>query len=175
MNEVLKKINVDLSRSGNTRLIFARQNDRDSRKLRIKLLDSGEDYPVNEEHVATLNVLRPDGDSFAVAAEVTDGVVEVTLPYRALAVAGLVNCSISIYSEGDRKLTSDDFTLEVKEAHYKGDDIAEDEDVTLLISLISEISEMKVDEKARILAEESRESAEAVRVAAEKEDRKSVV
>ena len=149
MNEVLKNINVDLSRSGNPRLIFARQNDRDSRKIRIKLLDGGENYPVNEESVATLNVLRPDGDSFAVAAEVTDGVVEVTIPYRALAVAGRVSCSVSIYSEGDKKLTSDDFTLDVKEAQYKGDDIAEDDDVTLLISLISKISEIKLDEKNR--------------------------
>ena len=170
MTEVLKKISVDLSRRGNTRLIFARQNDQGSRRVSIKLTDGGAPYIVPKGTVATVNILRSDGTSAAFSAELTeDGNVELSLGLWALSVVGEARCSVSLYGSGNKKLTSADFVLDVQEALYSGEGISNDESYTLLTSLVSEISEIKKVEEARVLAEADRAEAESLRREAEAE------
>ena len=157
MTEIVRKISVDLSRRGNTRLIFARQNDRGSRRVSIKLTDCGRPYFVPSGTVATINILRSDGQSAAFAADVTEGgEIEFTLTLWALSAVGEARCSVSLYGGDQRKLTSADFTLDVLDALYSGDDIREDEECGLLTALLSEVSEFKVAEEERQDAEELR-------------------
>ena len=167
MTEILKKISVDLSRRGNTRLIFARQNDQGSRRVSIKLTDCGKPYFVPKSTVATINILRSDGASAAFSADVTDsGNVEFTLGLWALSVSGEARCSVSLYDK-DSKLTSADFTLDVLDTLYQGDGISEDTEYTLLTSLLSEMAGFKEDEEARAEAEKDREDAEEYRALGE--------
>lgn len=157
MTEIVRKISVDLSRRGNTRLIFARQNDRGSRRVSIKLTDCGRPYFVPSGTVATINILRSDGQSAAFAADLTEaGEIEFTLTLWALSAVGEARCSVSLYGGDQRKLTSADFTLDVLDALYSGDDIREDEECGLLTALLSEVSEFKVAEEERQDAEELR-------------------
>ena len=157
MTEIVRKISVDLSRRGNTRLIFARQNDRGSRRVSIKLTDCGRPYFVPSGTVATINILRSDGQSAAFAADVTEaGEIEFTLTLWALSAVGEARCSVSLYGGDQSKLTSADFTLDVLDALYSGDDIREDEECGLLTALLSEVSEFKVAEEERQDAEELR-------------------
>ena len=61
MTRIIRKITLDLARRGNVRLIFARQNDMNSRTVSIQLTDGGAPYFVDKACVAIVNVVRPDG------------------------------------------------------------------------------------------------------------------
>ena len=119
MKEITKCITLDLQRRGNTRMIFARQNDMLSRQIRIALTAGGVSYPVPKDTVALLNILRADGESAAFAAEITDdGEIEITLSLWMLSSAGETRCSVSLIDSDGRTLTSEDFTLDVLETLY---------------------------------------------------------
>ena len=168
MIEITKEITVDLTRKSNTRVIFARQLDNGCRKILVGLTSNGKEYIVPEYAIATVNVLRPDGESNAFSASVTeDGRVEVTLGAWTLGVAGETKCNISLYYDGGRKLSTPDIILDVGEELYSGDDVSSDQNYSLLTSLISDCSEILEAEADRVIAEENRVGAEKLRAASE--------
>ena len=167
MKEITKCITLDLQRRGNTRMIFARQNDMLSRQIRIALTAGGVSYPVPKDTVALLNILRADGESAAFAAEITDdGEIEITLSLWMLSSAGETRCSVSLIDSDGRTLTSEDFTLDVLETLYEGSDVMTDENYSLFTALMADMAEIKLaelerveKENSRILAEQKREEA----------------
>ena len=167
MKEITKCITLDLQRRGNTRMIFARQNDMLSRQIRIALTAGGVSYPVPKDTVALLNILRADGESAAFAAEITDdGEIEITLSLWMLSSAGETRCSVSLIDSDGRTLTSEDFTLDVLETLYEGSDVMTDENYSLFTALMADMAEIKLaelervaEENSRILAEKKREEA----------------
>ncbi len=168
MTEITRKITVDLARRGNVRLIFARQNDFNSRRIVVNLTDGGVPFKVEKTNVAIFNFARPDGESGAFAGQIEDdGSVSIVLGGWPLSVVGEVKCSLSIFSDDEKKLTSADFYLDVEIALYIGEDITEDEDYSMLTALMSEISKINVVERARHEAEVNRSYAENSRVMAE--------
>lgn len=169
MTEITRKITVDLARRGNVRLIFARQNDFNSRRIVIYLTDGGVPFKVEKTNVAIFNFARPDGESGAFAGQIEDdGSVSIVLGGWPLSVVGEVKCSLSIFSDDEKKITSADFYLDVETALYIGEDITEDKDYSMLTALMSEISKINVVERARCEAEVGRSYAENSRVTAEK-------
>ena len=107
MTEITRKITVDIARRGNVRLIFARQNDFNSRKIQINLTNAGVPFPVEKTSVAIVNFARADGTSGAFCGEIEDdGSITIVLGGWPLAIAGEVKCSVSIFSENEKKLTS---------------------------------------------------------------------
>ena len=66
-----------------------------------------------------------------------------------------------------RKLSSLNFTIEVEHSNYSGDDISEDENYDLLVTLLGEVAEAKEAEAKRVVAENARVTAETNRVNAE--------
>lgn len=164
MTEITRKITVDLARRGNVRLIFARQNDFNSRRIVINLTNGGVPFVVDKANVALVNFARPDGECAAFYGNVEDdGSVSIILGLWQLAVVGEVKCSVSIFSDNDQKLTSSDFYLDVENALYIGDEISTDENYSLLVGLMSEISKINYAEEARKNAEENRVNSESSR------------
>lgn len=144
MTEIIRKITVDLARKGNTRLIFATQNDQNSRKIVIHLTNAGIPYPVPKTATATVNFARPDGESGAFKANVeSDGSVSIILSIWPLTVVGEVACSVSLFDGEEKRLTSSTFYLDVVSAVYSGEGIVEDENYSILTDLISEVSDFK--------------------------------
>ncbi|MBE6685022.1 MAG: DUF2479 domain-containing protein [Ruminococcaceae bacterium] len=161
MTEVTKNITVDLSRKGNTRAVFARQNDKGSRVLNITLTDGGESYFVPYGTVAVINFLRSDGENASFAATVNEaGGVSYTLGLWALAVEGSVRCSISLYGDGEKKLTSSDFYLDVLEALYSDDDFTEDTDSSAMTALLSSVATLEAKHDMELLVLEDRMTAD---------------
>ena len=161
MTEITRKITVDLARRGNVRLIFARQNDFNSRKIVINLTNAGVPFWVEKANVVLVNFVRPNGESAAFYGDVNDdGSVSIILGTWQLAVVGEVKCSVSIFSGEDQKLTSADFYLDVETALYVGDEINTDENYPALVGIMSEISKIKSVEQLRVEAENNRKNAE---------------
>lgn len=157
MTEVTKNITVDLSRKGNTRVVFARQNDKGSRVLNIILTDGGEPYFVPSGTVATINFLRPDKENASFAATVNkSGGVNYTLGLWPLALEGSVRCSVSLYGADDTKLTSSDFYLDVLDALYSDDDFSEDFDESDMMGVYSSIASLEAKHETDMLVLEDR-------------------
>lgn len=168
MKEIMRTVTVDLARQSNTRLVFTRQNDMNSRRLCIILTDGGKPYIVPRECVAVLKFRRADGTASAFSAEVgDDGCVYFTLNKWALEIVGQTRCSVALYGEDEMLLSSADFYLDVVESLYLGDNISSDEGYSLLTSLLSEVSGYKAAELAREEAEEERAADEEVRAQSE--------
>ena len=168
MTEITRKITVDLARRGNSRLIFARQNDFNSRKIVINLTNAGVPFLVGKNNTVLINFARPDGESTAFYGSVeNDGSVSIVLGTWQLAVVGEVKCSVSIFSDSEQKLTSADFYLDVEAALYTGEEIAADESYSVLIALMSELTKINYAEEARTGAENCRKNAEISREGSE--------
>ncbi len=164
MTKITRKISVDLARRGNSRLIFARQNDFNSRQIAINITNAGIPFKVEKTCAVLVNFARSDGESAAFCGTVEDdGSVSIVLGAWQLAVVGEVKCSVSIFSDSEQKLTSADFYLDVETALYTGDEISTDENYSVLIELMSEMSKINSEEEARCEEEKKRMSAETSR------------
>lgn len=164
MNEIIKELTVDLTRKSNIRAVFAKQFDSGTRKLLITLTNNGQKFIPPKGAVATVNIKRSDGESSGFAAKITDdSKIEVTLGAWALNTVGEVKCTVALYFDDNKRLSSPEITLDVGAELYTGDDIAEDEEYSLLTTLLSDCSAVLSDEIARKISENSRVDAEKLR------------
>ncbi len=162
MNEIVRKISLDLSRKSNINLIFSSQTDMNSRVFLISLFDDGRPYLISSETSAAVNVKRSDGSSGAFIAEITeDGRVKYTAGSWALGVAGLTNFSVSLYNGNAQKLTSSSFTVDIAPGLYLGLEVGEDnEEQNIYDSMMNKFSEsIAKAEKAQKSAEKGAEDA----------------
>ena len=168
MAKIVKSLSLDVSRQNRIQAVVAKQYDKDSRFLKIQLMDEGEPIIVDQSSVVTINASRADNASKAFAGEVNeDGTVTVPITYWMLELDDKVGCDVSVVDAQGRKLSSLNFTIEVEHSNYSGDDISEDENYDLLVTLLAEVAEAKDAEAKRVVAENARVTAETNRVNAE--------
>ncbi len=150
MVEITKKLSMDVARQGYVPTITAKQFDKGSRFLRIRLTNEGKDIYVNPYALVMILAKRSDGTANAFAGEVNgDGTVTVPLTYWMLELAGRVRCSVSVTDEDGRKLSSIGFSVDVKRAEHAGDEIIEDEGRDVLSTLILEVQALRGDYMTR--------------------------
>lgn len=168
MAKIVKSLSLDVSRQNRIQAVVAKQYDKDSRFLKIQLTDEGEPIVVDLSSVVTINASRADAISKAFAGEVNeDGTVTVPITYWMLALDDKVGCDVSVVDAQGRKLSTLNFTIEVEHSNHSGDDISEDENYDLLVTLLAEVAEAKDAEAKRVVAENARVTAETNRVNAE--------
>ena len=168
MAKIVKSLSLDVSRQNRIQAVVAKQYDKDSRFLKIQLMDEGEPIVVDQSSVVTINASRADNASKAFAGEVNeDGTVTVPITYWMLELDDKVGCDVSVVDAQGRKLSTLNFTIEVEHSNYSGDDISEDENYDLLVTLLAEVAEAKDAEAKRVVAENARVTAETNRVNAE--------
>ena len=168
MAKIVKSLSLDVSRQNRIQAVVAKQYDKDSRFLKIQLTDEGEPIVVDLSSVVTINASRADNTSKAFAGEVNeDGTVTVPITYWMLELDDKVGCDVSVVDAQGRKLSTLNFTIEVEHSNHSGDDIGEDENYDLLVTLLAEVAEAKDAEAKRVVAENARVTAETNRVNAE--------
>ena len=168
MAKIVKSLSLDVSRQNRIQAVVAKQYDKDSRFLKIQLTDEGEPIVVDLSSVVTINASRADAISKAFAGEVNeDGTVTVPITYWMLELDDKVGCDVSVVDAQGRKLSTLNFTIEVEHSNRSGDDISEDENYDLLVTLLAEVAEAKDAEAKRVVAENARVTAETNRVNAE--------
>lgn len=171
MNEIVRRISLDLSRKCNVRVLFASQYDFNSRVFLITLFNDGEEYPVPEGMLAVMNILRPDGQSAAYVCEVLpDGKIKYTAGRWALEIPGEARFAISLYDGEKSKLSSCSFIVDIALLPYAGDDITEESDeYSLFETMMDTLTVFNNAEVRRITAESERAEAEKERVRSEEE------
>lgn len=169
MATIIKEIEVDVSQLNRFAAIVAKQYDKQSRFLKVTLLDSGERIKVESASTAVINARREDKVAKTFEGTVNaDGTVTVPLTYWMLQLDGTVKCDISIITANKTVLSTTLFELEVQEAAAPDDsEIEKDDDYGILIQLIADVQAIKDAEAKRVTAENGRVSAEKGRVDAE--------
>ena len=168
MKKVIRKITVDLSRKSQTRVVFATQNDLESRCLSITLTDDGKPYNVHKRLTATVNFQRADGKNGAYIARICDdGTIEYVISPTMLMVAGQTQCSVSLFNDVGNKLTSAPFVLDVVQTLYDEHELSEDARLDYIDEMIARFTTFQNQENDRQAAERDREQNEAAREASE--------
>lgn len=137
---VIKPITVEVSKPNVFQAIAAKQNDSNSRFLKVTFVNEGEKIYIPSSAKVTINAERNDGQSNSYFGTVNnDGTAIVPIHSWILELPGYVDCDVSIIEE-DSKLTCTTFSLLVEEASHGSDDISNDEQYDVLTDLISQTS-----------------------------------
>ncbi len=142
MAQIIKEITVDVAKRNLFHAIVAKQHDSNSRFLKVTLTNEGERISVDTTSVVTINACRADGAAGAFAGVVnSDGTATVPLTNWMLELDDVVKCDITVVDADSRKLTTTSFDVEVETAAYGDDEIKDDENYDLLITLLANVAE----------------------------------
>ena len=137
---VVKPITVEVSKPNVFQAIAAKQNDSNSRFLKVTFVNEGEKIDIPSSAKVTINAERNDGQSDSFFGAVNDdGTAIVPIHSWILELPGYVDCDVSIIEE-DSKLTCTTFSLLVEEASHDSEDISDDEQYDVLTELINQVN-----------------------------------
>lgn len=144
MAKITKNLSVDVIRLNSSEMLVAKQGDRKSRELKVKIMNDGKDYFVKDTSKVTINVERPDKKTMSFYGSVADdGEVIVPLEEEMLEIDGTLECDISIIAEDGARLTTTKFNIMVEEAANMGVVSEDDPDYITLGTLIAEVNELR--------------------------------
>ena len=141
MIEIIKELNIEVSKPNVFQAIVAKQYDMNTRFVKATFVDDGEKIYIDPDATVkvVINALRPDGESKGFDGEVNqDGTVTVPLHSWMLEQVGTVTCDISVIDmaeDDQKKLTTTSFTLIVEKAAWGGDGMTNDPQYNLLIEV----------------------------------------
>lgn len=170
--QIIREISADFIKRGSTRVIYAKQNDCNSRFLNVRIQSDGQEFYVEPDTKVVINVERPDkAENMFYGTVNTDGTVQVPLTAWMLELAGIISCDISLIYEGDPvvKLTTMQFYVNVEAAVVSDPSYGDDTELSVIVELF---------EKAKESYEEAAgfaERAEAAAIAAENASPTAVV
>lgn len=170
MIEIIKELNIEVSKPNVFQAVVAKQYDMNTRFIKATLVDGGDKIEINNSSTVkvVINALRPDGESKGFDGVINDdGTVTVPLHSWMLELVGTVVCDISVIdieTDDNKKLTTTSFTLLVERAAYGGDGITSDPQYDILVQLLETCSTAgEVAEEALQKSNEAIERAEGVK------------
>lgn len=140
--QVTRELEIDVSREHRNWTTMAKQYDINSRFLQVRLMNDGEPISVGENTYVVFKVQRIDGQFKSFRGSVCpDGAVRVPLSAWALKVGEHIRCEIIIIDAETEKqlLTSGQFKIEVEPSISTGDEVADDGNYDILVSLIADV------------------------------------
>ena len=123
--------------------VYAKQYDKDSRKLTLEFTQNGTVWQIPRGVTARFAMTKPDGEQILNDAVVSDNAVEVELTYQMLSAAGNAKCEVQFYS-GEEMLSSAVFDLVVSRAAYSKEKIESSSEYESFIHALLEI-DVKID------------------------------
>lgn len=141
MATATRRLVVDVFRQTTFSTLYAKQGDVNGRLLNVELQNNGTKITISQNAIVVLDFRRPDGEAKGFAGSVnSDGTVTVTLTSWCMEVFGKALASVSII-ENNTKLTTLHWKMQIEPSEYNGDDITEDENYDILVTLIDRVQE----------------------------------
>ncbi len=138
---IVKEIKLETTRQNLIQAVIAKQNDCNSRFLKVTFLDEGAIIPLHSTAKVTINANRKDGVAKNFFGEVNeDNTATVPLHSWILELDGNVECDVSILEDDGSKLTTTSFVVIVEKAACGSDNISTDPQYDVLANLIEEVS-----------------------------------
>lgn len=127
---IISEISVDLQRPSVSQMIYAKQNDRLTRKVRVSIYNNGEAFSIPTSNVKYIvRAFKPDGticiyeqdESNADAVSVNGNTATITIAQQAISSAGNVKMELTIsnYTESEI-ITSFSFNILVEASAING-------------------------------------------------------
>lgn len=122
--QVTKSIKIDLVEKGVQPIIYAKQNDSQTRFIAASLFANGQPFSVPDGVVAMFRAGKPDGtacfydsnETGTPAITIEGNLVTVELAEQVLTAPGNVQAEINFYTAGGEKLTSFSFAIQVEKS-----------------------------------------------------------
>lgn len=115
--EIKQSITLDFARSTMPVTVFAKQYDKDTRKIEITPLNNGSPYELETGITARLQMTKNDGTTVINNASISSGKITATLTAQCLTAAGTAVAEIGLY-KGSTLLSSQTFYIEVQKGAY---------------------------------------------------------
>lgn len=122
--QVTKSIKIDLVEKGVQPIVYAKQNDSQTRFIAASLFANGQPFSVPDGVVAMFRAGKPDGtacfydsnETGTPAITIEGNLVTVELAEQVLTAPGNVQAEINFYTAGGEKLTSFSFAIQVEKS-----------------------------------------------------------
>lgn len=122
--QVTKSIKIDLVEKGVQPIVYAKQNDSQTRFIAASLFAAGNPFAVPDGVVAMFRASKPDGtacfydsnETGTPAITIEGNLVTVELAEQVLTAPGNVQAEINFYTAGGEKLTSFSFAIQVEKS-----------------------------------------------------------
>ena len=128
--EILQSITLDFARSTMPITVFAKQYDKDTRKIEITPLNNGSPYTLETGVTPRLQMTKPDGttviNNATIGSGANAGKITVTLTAQCLTAAGTAVAEIGLY-KNSTLLSSQIFYIDIQKGAYD-EDAAESSD-----------------------------------------------
>lgn len=166
--KITKEITLDVSRLNRFQSIIAKQNDKDSRYLKVSVAEEGNVLIIPSSAKVTITATRPDKLSSSFLGKISeDGKAIVPLSPWMLELDGSLSCEVSIITE-ESVLKTTSFSVDVEPDESSGNtDVTQDPNYDILVELIQEV--------AGIAATEDEAIAKAVDAYLEKVDKTEII
>lgn len=179
---MITDIQIDLYGEEQLYLVSAKQGDRQTRYIRVQLMNNGNEFNIPEEVTLIANIQKPDGHFCYNECANEENRVMVELTNQALAAAGTAHCDIEMRSKsGELILSSASFTIEIEKSMRNEDAILSCNEMTVLDKKIQTYIDRMMATRQQILdtetafrvAETARAQAETERILQEDARRQS--
>ena len=122
--QVTKSIKIDLVEKGVQPIVYAKQNDSQTRFIAASLFANGQPFSVPDGVIAMFRAGKPDGTACfydsnktgTPAITIAGNLVTVELAEQVLTSPGNVQAEINFYTAGGEKLTSFSFAIQVEKS-----------------------------------------------------------
>lgn len=139
--EILQSITLDFARSTMPVNVFAKQYDKDTRKVEITPLNNGVPYSLESGITARLQMTKRDGTTVINDAVISGSKIIVTLTGQCLTSAGTAIAEIGLY-KGSTLLTSQTFYIDVQRGAYDENAPKSSDEYGALVEAMTELNEL---------------------------------
>ena len=117
LTKLVTRINLEMSGDTKLYMVSAKQGDKATRYVVVKLLNDGAEYTIPTEARAAVNVKKPDGKRVYNSCYFSGCEVTIELTNQMLAASGTAYCDVEIRTADDTQvITSASFTIEIEES-----------------------------------------------------------
>lgn len=117
MTTVTEELKLDVGCKSTLKYIYAKQGDRESRFIRVKLVSGEQAISLGTGATAKIRALLPNGTTAAENVTVNnDNTITAELSENILAANGVVKADIAVYGASGQVLSSEVFCIKVQEA-----------------------------------------------------------
>ena len=136
--EILQSISLDFGRDTLPITVFAKQNDQNSRFVKITPLNCGQTYTLDSGITARLQLTKPDGHTVIDDAAIENNTITAELTAQVLAAAGMAVAEIGLY-KNDALLSSQVFYIDIKKAAYDMEAVESSDEYNSLVDALGRV------------------------------------
>ncbi|WP_300801302.1 BppU family phage baseplate upper protein, partial [uncultured Acetatifactor sp.] len=151
--EMITDVQIDLYGEKQYYKASAKQGDKNTRYLRVQLMNNGNEFQIPDDVILIANIKKPDGKFCYNECMKRENRVMVQLTNQALAAAGTAYCDIEMRDEnGELILSSAVFTIEIEQGMRNEGAMESSNEMTFIDKKFAEMKAMH-DKVAEMKAE----------------------